>query len=114
MNLGEFYIEDELTGDIWGKGPDGLKKCPALKDKYTEGLGYYIDDEEEKTYNQAIESLEGFNTIEEAEKAAGPLIDKKIPFLKISVFKQWDEATTYLMGREALTDEKGEAPKEGE
>lgn len=113
MNLGKFYIEDELTGDIWGKGPEGLRKCEALQDKYTEGLGYYVDDEEQEAYERTLESLEGFDTIEEAKKAAEPLINKKIPFLKISEFKQWDEAANYLLGRAALTDEKGERPKEG-
>lgn len=94
MKIGQYCIEEAIGGKVWGKGPEGLA---------------FVEIEGKSPERQEIElkALQGFDTLEDAEEAAEPLMEEGRPLLIASVFRQWDEATTYLMSRKQLTDAYG-------
>lgn len=112
MELGKYYIEQERDGTIYGKAEkQGLKAETEPKPYETEG-GYYVSIDESEEYEERLNRLQDFATIEEATKAAEPLMKKKIPLLSIAVYTEWDEDISYLQRRVWLTDAYGEPIKE--
>lgn len=108
MKLGEFFIQAEIEGTIYGKGEEESLKAETEPKAYETESGYYISIEEWEEYEERLDRLQGFATIEEATKAAEPLTKKKIPLLSIAVYTQWDESIYYLQRRAWLTDAYGE------
>lgn len=113
MDLGKYYIEQEIRGTIYGKGKEGREAVYPPREYFSEKAGgYYVSMEEEDDYQEKLNRLKGFDTIEEAEEAAQDFIKKRIPFIVITRFLQWDELSTYTQRVKYLTDAYGQKPKE--
>lgn len=100
MELGKYYIEQEMDDVIIGKAENGTIKAVRYSD------------ENPTAYTKELETLRGFDSIREAERAAKGEAKAKTPCLTIKQYRQWDTGIYTLISYKNLTDAWGEPMKE--
>lgn len=111
MQLHKFYLEAELSGTTYGKAEGGgLLAIEEPKPYETESLGLYLSIDESEAYEAKLDDLRGFDTEEEAEEAARPLLEKepRPACLAIVQYVEYDEDIFYTMRVRYLTNALGQ------